>query len=201
MISLQAIFWIMTGFFALIGFLRGWTKEVIAASGLVLSLFAVNQFGVIIVGLLTNAPTDPTLQTDPYAPLKQQFYVLATLHLIIAFFSYQGPTLAGQFTGGRLTARLRAGLQEKLLGAIVGGFNGYVIVGTLWCFLEYRIAGIGDYQRLAQNMPYAFDISVLTRPNYEAVTALVEKLPLPLLAPYLPILIVLVFLFVIVVMI
>ncbi len=201
MISLQTIFWIMVGFFALIGFLRGWTKEVIAASGLVLSLFAVNQFGVFIVSLLSNAPTDPALSTDPYAPLRQQFYVLAVLHLIIAFFSYQGPTLAGQLTGGRLTARLRATLQEKLLGAIVGGFNGYVIVGTLWCFLEYRLVSAGTYERLARNVPYAFNPATLLRPDFDAVASLVEKLPLPLLAPYLPILIVLVFLFVIVVMI
>ncbi|MCA9941025.1 MAG: CvpA family protein [Anaerolineales bacterium] len=201
MLSLQTVFWIMIGFFALIGFLRGWTKEVIATSGLVLSLFAVDRFGVLIVSLLTNVPTDSSTIADPYAGLRQQFYVLALVHLLIAFFSYQGPSLAGQLSGGRFVARLRDNLQEKLLGAIVGGFNGYLIVGTLWSFLEYRIISPGSYERLVRNVPYAFDPATIIRPDFDTFASLVEKLPLPLLAPYLPILIVLVFLFVIVVMI
>ena len=201
MISLQTIFWIMIGFFTLIGFLRGWTKEVIAASGLVLSLFAVNQFGNTIVGLFSSVPTDPTVAFDPNTPLRQQFYVLATLHLFITFFSYQGPALAGQLSGGRLTTRLRATMQEKLLGAIFGGVNGYLIMGTLWCFLEYNLISAGNYERLARGVPYAFDSAILSRPDYDAVATLVERLPLPILAPYLPVLIVVVFLFVIVVMI
>jgi uncharacterized membrane protein required for colicin V production len=201
MIGLQTFFWFMVLFFGLIGFMRGWTKEIIATSGLVLSLFAVNQFGTVLVGLFSGTPDDPTLLADPYRPLRQQFYILATIHLVITFFSYQGPTLAGTLSGGRLAARLRQGLQERLLGLVVGGINGYLIYGTIWSFLEYRQIGAGVYERLAPNVPYGFDPAVLLRPEFDAAATLIERLPLPLLAPYLPFLIVIVFLFVIVVMI
>lgn len=201
MLSLETFFGIMIAFFGLIGFLRGWTKEVIAAAGLILSLFAINQFGSFLIALLSNAPTDPTVAVDPYTPLRQQFYVLTIIHLTIAFFSYQGPSLAGQLIAGRLGDRLRGNLQTKLLGAIVGGVNGYLIYGTLWSLLEYQQVAPNNYVRLPAGVPYAFDPGILLRPNFDTVTSIVERLPLPILAPYLPILIVVVFLFVIVVMI
>ncbi len=201
MISIQTYFWFMVLFFGLIGFMRGWTREIIATSALVLSLFAVNQFGGFLIGLFGNAPSDPIELADPYRPLRQQFYILALIHIVITFFGYQGPALAGNLAGGRFTARLRQGLQERLLGLVVGGINGYLIFGTVWSFLEYRQVAPGIYERLARNVPYGFDPATLIRPEYDAVATLVERLPLPLLAPYLPFLIVLVFLFVIVVMI
>jgi uncharacterized membrane protein required for colicin V production len=45
MISLIVFFWFMVGFFALIGYFRGWQKEVIALAGLVASIAALQQFG------------------------------------------------------------------------------------------------------------------------------------------------------------
>jgi uncharacterized membrane protein required for colicin V production len=43
MINLYALFWISIILFATIGAVRGWSKEVIAMAGLVLSLFAINR--------------------------------------------------------------------------------------------------------------------------------------------------------------
>lgn len=197
MISLGSFFWLMIAFFALIGILRGWTKEVIATSGLILSLFALNQFGFFLISLLgssavANAP-------DPNAVRRQQFYILALVHLTIAFFSYQGPALAG----GRLSERLRLrdNLQDKVLGALIGAINGYLIIGTLWSFLEYQVGPEG-YTQLPPGINYPFDPTTLVRPGIDsAVTTLMSNLPLPLLSPYLPFLVVIVFLFVIIVMI
>lgn len=198
MISLDTIFWLLVGFFALIGALRGWTREVIATSGLVLSLFALNQFGPFLVSLL-GAAIDPAMP-DPDALRRRQYYILAAVHLFITFFSFQGPAFAGSRLADRL--RVRDSFQDKVMGAIVGAVNGYLIVGTLWAFLEYQIGPAG-YVPLPPGVNYPFDMTRLTRPGIGTVpvSALVDNLPLPFLAPYLPVLVVLVFLFVIVVMI
>ena len=50
MITLDAWFWIMIIIFGVIGMLRGWTKEIITAAGMVLSLFTLHWFGEILVG-------------------------------------------------------------------------------------------------------------------------------------------------------
>ena len=44
MIQLSTFLWGMVLLFALIGFSRGWTKEVIALTGIVLALFTLEQF-------------------------------------------------------------------------------------------------------------------------------------------------------------
>ncbi|WP_420641860.1 CvpA family protein [Candidatus Leptofilum sp.] len=192
MLSLGSLFWLMILFFAIIGSLRGWTREVIATSGLILSLFAINQFGNLFLGFV---PTGSTIPPD-----RQRFYYLAILHLLIAFFSYQGPAFAGSRFGERL--RVRDTFQDKLLGLIVGALNGYLIIGSLWSFLEYRIQAAGEWLQLPPGEPYPFDFTVLTRPDVAGeLGALMGRLPLPLLEPYLPFLVVIVFLFVIIVMI
>jgi uncharacterized membrane protein required for colicin V production len=199
MISLGTVFWLMVAFFALIGTLRGWTREVIATSGLILSLFALNQFGFFLISLLGAAADVSADPVSIIAIRRQQFYILATVHLMIAFFSYQGPALAGRALGDRL--RVRDSLQDKVLGAIVGAINGYLIVGTLWTFLEFQV-GAGGYVKLPIGETYPFDTLTIVRPGVDsALISLIDKLPLPLLAPYLPFLVVVVFLFVIVVMI
>lgn len=198
MISLGTLFWLMIILFGIVGSLRGWTKEVIATSGLVLSLFALNQFASTLIGLLGGSldPANPAI--TPLA--RQHFYILALTHLVIAFFSYQGPAFAGSRVRDRL--RVRDSVQDKVLGSIVGGLNGYLIVGTLWAFLEYQARSPANWVRLDPGVPYPFDPTVLNRPDIAvAAYSLMERLPLPMLSPYLPILVVVVFLFVIVVMI
>jgi uncharacterized membrane protein required for colicin V production len=191
MLSLGTLFWLMILFFGIIGSLRGWTREVIATSGLILSLFAINQFGNLFLGL---APTGGAV-----SPERQRFYYLAILHLIIAFFSYQGPAFAGTRFGERL--RVRDNFQDKLLGLIVGALNGYLIVGSLWSFLEYRVQADGSWIQLAIGEFYPFEPTILVRPDLVEFGSLMGRLPLPLLSPYLPFLVVIVFLFVIIVMI
>ncbi len=194
MISLFASFWIMVVFFALVGAMRGWSKEVIAMAGLTLSLFTINTFGSLLVRLLGGIGGEAAA-ADIMDQMRRQFWVLGGLHLLIAFFSYQSVVLIR----GRLAPRER--IQERLLGLIFGAVNGYLVIGTLWSLLEYRLTADG-WQRLQTNFPYAFD-PILTRPV--GVTPgqelLLTHLPIPWLVPWLPILIILIFLFVIVVVI
>jgi uncharacterized membrane protein required for colicin V production len=194
MISLFVLFWVMVVLFAIIGMMRGWSKEVIAMAGLILSLFTINTFGATLVNLLGGVRNE--LEVGGFdAAMRQQFYVLGTMHILIGFFSYQGVALMR----GRLSGREK--FQERLLGLIFGAINGYLIVATLWSLLEYQVSP-GEWIRLTANLPYAFDPH-LTRPAVDTPAAelLLTHLPLPWLNPLLPILLIAVFLFVIVVVI
>ena len=194
MISLFAIFWITVGFFALIGAMRGWSKEVVAMAGLTLSLFTINTFGSILIRLLGGIGGDAPV-ADIMIQMSRQFWILGGIHMLIAFFSYQSVALIR----ARLAPRER--IQERLLGLIFGAVNGYLVLGTLWSLLEYRLTDDG-WLRLPANFPYAFEPYV-TRPVAinPAQELLLTHLPIPWLIPWLPILIVLIFLFVIVVVI
>lgn len=182
MISLQFVFLFMIIFFALIGYLRGWQREVIALSGLIASLAALITFGDTITRLIgAVAGVDPG---DPYAVRRQQFWIQAIFHSIIAFFSYQVVArLADQATGGRLGERLRGDLEKRILGALIGAVNGYLLIGSLWGFLEYQIIGNG-YARLAPGEPYPFDPSVIVRPIADAsAAAIADILPMGVFNP------------------
>lgn len=198
MISLQTIFWIFVIFFALIGAIRGWSKEVVAAAGLVLSLFTLKQFGSYILALL-GMVVDPTLTIDPDVVYRRQFWILTAFHLFIAFFSYQGPTLAAS-VNSRLRPRDTA--QEKVLGAIFGAANGYLIIGTLISFLEFRVRG-GEFVRLLANESYPFPATMIARPADAAALVVFNYLPLDLFQGtlLLPLILVALFLVVIIVII
>lgn len=196
MISLGTVFWLMVIFFAAVGMMRGWTKEVVATAGLVLSLFAINAFSYQLLTVLSDTPIN-----DNYSDAlrRQQFYYLTAIHLLIAFFSYKGPAFAGRAVADRL--RVRDSFQDKLLGLLVGGLNGYLIVGTLWGLLEHVSTAAG-WVRVPDNLPYPFPVETIVRPVAAMeLTDLIAGLPIPVLAPYLPYLVVIVFLFVLVVMI
>lgn len=185
MVSLHFVFWFMVIFFTLIGYLRGWQREVIALSGLVASIAALSQFGDSITGLIGGLTG--TIQPDPADPLafqRQQFWVQAIFHSVIAFFSYQVVArLADQATGGRLGERLRSGLERRIVGAMIGAINGYLAIGGIWGFLEYQITGAG-YVQLPPGQPYPFDPSVIVRPDTAATaSALASSLPMGLFSP------------------
>lgn len=191
MIGLITMLWIMIAFFAIVDMQRGWTRAVIAASGLVLSLFAINQFAPFLFGALGYF--DEAFNETVW---RRQIFILTAIHLAIGFFSYAGPAFAG-----KLSSRLaiRDNIQDKLLGLLVGSVNGYLAVGTLISLLEYRLTREGWVPTTPA--PYPFSPEVLVRA--ESIDAISQWLPIPLLTtnPYvLPVLLVLVFLFVLVVM-
>lgn len=192
MISLVTTLWIMIGLFAIVDMQRGWTRAVIATAGLILALFTINQFGPLLFDALGyfDQPFDATIW-------RREILIMAGILLFIAFFAYAGPTVAGGRLAGKLA--IRDNVQDKVLGLLVGAVNGYLIVGTLLSFLEYRLSREGW---VATNpMPYPFPDSIIIRT--ESIDAISGYLPIPLLTsnPYiLPVLLVLIFLFVLIVM-
>lgn len=121
MIQLALLVYLLAGFFAYVGWQRGWTKEVISLAGITLGIFALWQFRTLIT---------VTLFGD--IPRGQVFYIQSFIFIGIIFFAYQTRGLAER--AGRRDEREE--LQSKVLGAVVGGLNGWLIGGTLWYFLD-----------------------------------------------------------------
>ncbi len=123
MIQLSAVMVLMAVFFGLIGFLRGWNKELISTAGIVLGLFALYQFDALLRGtLLAGVNRD------------QVFFVQALIFIVIVYFAYQQRAIMGDDVRRAREGRDR--LQEGILGGIVGFVNGYLIWGSLWYFMD-----------------------------------------------------------------
>jgi hypothetical protein len=185
MISLQFLFYVMVFFFALVGYLRGWQREVLAMSGLVGCVAALMQFGDAIVRLVTSLTgAAQEAAVNPDALRRQEFWIQAIFITLVAFFSYQVVTrIANQATGGRLGERLRGGLERRIIGGMVGAINGYLLIGSLWGFLEYQITDLG-YVRLPPGVPYPFDSTVILRPIADSsAAALAGMLPMGIFSP------------------
>lgn len=156
MVELSILVWLLAFFFGYVGYLRGWTKEVISLSGIVLSLFALYQFDTLI---------RVTLFGD--LPRSQIFYIQAIIFITIVFFSYQTRALVESRTenrSGQGRREERDEAQSKALGSLVGFLNGYMIGGTIWYFLDIN------------NYPLA--PLVITPPVGSASAAAVQNLPL-----------------------
>lgn len=118
MISLVSLMWTTAGFFALFGALRGWHRELIGTTGVVLGFFAIFQFDSLLRGSLYSLLTK-----------EMTFLLQMALFLGIITFAYRS-----QLT---LVPGVRSKqIRDTLLGAAVGFFNGYVIAGSIWYFLD-----------------------------------------------------------------
>lgn len=136
MMQLNALLWMMSFIFAYIGFTRGWNKEVIATSGIILGLFALHQFDDLLRGtLLVTVPPD------------QIFLVQSILFGLIVFFAYQTRALIGSDAARARGDDGRDQLQTNILGGIVGFLNGYLIWGTLWYFMHINDYPMSPYIR------------------------------------------------------
>lgn len=196
MLSLTAAFWIMIGIFAFVGMMRGWTKEVLVTSASILGLFTINQFMSSFFGFLNwNSPGD--------LPRNAQLWTFTTMSvflLSLAFFGYQSPALASSRLGDRLTRQ--DNLRDKLLGLLMGGINGWLVIGSIWSFLEYRLVAANDWVRFPPHIAYPFNTTHIVRPLPEVAT-IIDNLPIPFLtqSPFiLPLLLFVVFLFILVVL-
>jgi uncharacterized membrane protein required for colicin V production len=178
MMQLSTFLWSMIAMFGVVGFLRGWTKEIVATAGIILALFTSWQFSSILIQPLTQG-----------ASPEQVFYLYTGLLLIITFFAYQTPSTAARMSEGRLWASRREGLQERLLGSVIGAVNGYLVFGSIWYYLDVT--------------QYPFAPYILPPSPGSASAAMVTSLPLIFLVQgnLLTILVVILFLFVIIAMI
>jgi hypothetical protein len=130
MVSLEFVFWLFVGLGALIGMLRGWAKELLVTFSVILAIFIIlvlERYVGFIQGLI--------IQGGP----KAEFWTRTAIIILLSFFGYQTPNFKRFSDGAR-----REKLQDSLLGIVLGGFNGYLIIGSIWAYLHR-----GGY-------PYAF---------------------------------------------
>lgn len=187
MIELAAVFWIGTTMFAVIGLMRGWTQEILVTASIILALFMLDQFGVYVIPMMVNTTGVSVIATDPEVPLRRAFMFKTAILLIVTFFGYQGPMVAHFVSRGRVKSKVRETFQEGLLGLLIGGVNGYFVLGTLWYYLH------------TEHYPFPWVISPENFPQSTSF-AMLKYLPLQYLGqgPALEVLIVVIFLFMII---
>lgn len=138
-------FWMFVIFFAIIGAMRGWAKELLVIFSLVLAIF-------IIIILERFAPFVTDLSGDDSQGIvisATDFWVRASIVIVFAFFGYQTPRFP-RISSTKLT---RERVQDVVLGLLAGAANGYMVMGSLWFYLHQA-----DY-KIFENQEFSYIIS------------------------------------------
>jgi uncharacterized membrane protein required for colicin V production len=124
MISLNVIFWIYVIFFALIGAMRGWAKELLVSFAVILALFIITVLERFVPFIRDNlAFNQPTTL----------FWMRIVIMAALVFFGYQSPNIPRLASNNRFA---RDRIQDILLGIFLGAVNGYLVIGTLLFYLN-----------------------------------------------------------------
>ena len=135
MINATIVFWVFVILFGMVGLMRAWQKEIIATASLVLAIFALSFANRD--GRLTGLVREPVPGAGVNIAKEQdqahinRWAILSIPFLFITFFGYLGPAITRQVASGRFVDKARVGLQEGIVGFLLGGINGYIIVSTL----------------------------------------------------------------------
>jgi hypothetical protein len=122
MVSLTVLFGMLVTLFAIIGAMRGWAKELLVSASLMLGLF----LNAILENYVTAYRTALMLQ-----PPLTQFILRGGVLILLAFFGYQTPHIRA------LQPKLaRERMEEILLGLVLGALNGYLLIGSLFFYLD-----------------------------------------------------------------
>ena len=115
MMSIVYIFWMYVLLFGIVGAMRGWAKELMVVFSVITAL-AVN------------------LLLEKYIPLVRDldkttssvFWIRTIILVALVFFGYQTVNIS-RFAGKAARERL----QDSMFGAVLGGFNGYLVAGSV----------------------------------------------------------------------
>jgi len=172
MISLMVVFYIFLVLFGIIGGLRGWAKEMLVIFSVVLALFIIfllEKFAPFIspfqeVYTVTEG-FSVAFNLIPEAiqsSLKTQFWVRSLILVVLVFFGYQTPGISRFAAVAR-----REKVQDLILGVIFGLINGYLVIGTIWSFMN--------------SAQYPFEPYIVApqvgQPLAETAISLIAKLP------------------------
>jgi uncharacterized membrane protein required for colicin V production len=120
MMSIVSFFWLSVFLFAMVGWMRGWAKELLVSFSAILALALIFILRKYIPFVRDMPADDVTL-----------FWIETIIMLILVYFGYQTIT----FT--RLAGKaVREKVQDSLFGFILGGFNGYLIVGSILYWMD-----------------------------------------------------------------
>jgi len=120
MMSIIYVFWMYVILFAVIGWMRGWAKELLVAFSVILSL-ALNHVIRRYVPIAANlADTDTSL-----------FWVRTIILVVLVYFGYQTVISIPHLAAKGRTEKL----QDTLFGAFLGGLNGYLVSGSVLYYI------------------------------------------------------------------
>jgi hypothetical protein len=122
MVSLVVIFWMYVILFAVIGAMRGWARELLVSFAVILGLFIITVMERF-VPFIANLSSLPAFH----------FWLRGFMIIALVFFGYQTPNIPRLASQNRFA---RDRLQDILLGVFLGALNGYLIVGSIWFFLD-----------------------------------------------------------------
>lgn len=129
MIELSSVLWLSVLLFGLLGFLRGWREEAPVFVVPLAYTYVLIQFDSFIraYGFFANIDT----------------YVWFVLHLIafgssVWYFGYRGHQFSDPQFG-------RFNSSASWLGALFGGVNGWLVVGTFWYLMDLHEYPLAPY--------------------------------------------------------
>jgi len=129
--SLTFVFWMYVVLFGIIGAMRGWARELLVSFSVILAL----TFTTLI---MQYVPFIRDVLPQNSAAL---FWLRTVIIIVLVFFGYQTPNLP------RFAAKMtREKLQDTLLGIFLGALNGYLIIGSIWFYMneaQYPFSAIG----------------------------------------------------------
>jgi len=122
LISLTVLFGLLVVLFGVIGAMRGWAKELLVTSAVVLGLFLNSILATYVLSYRTALEAEPS---------GTAFTVRSLVLVVLAIFGYQTPKIQA------LQAKLvREHLEGILLGLVMGLLNGYLLIGSLWSYMH-----------------------------------------------------------------
>jgi uncharacterized membrane protein required for colicin V production len=148
MMSVVYIFWMYVVLFALVGWMRGWAKELLVSFSVILAL-ALNHVLRRYIPLAQNLP-----ETD-----QSLFWVRTIILLVLVYFGYQTVISIPHLAAKGRTEKL----QDTLFGAFLGALNGYLVAGSILYYIH-----IADY-------PFQ---NVMSKPTDPAILQTVNQMML-----------------------
>ena len=128
MIPIETVFYMFVVVFAFIGFVRGWAREVLVTASVVLAFFIM--YVLLSLDIVSNFLTAGQVPDSGVITI-QQFWFQVIVLLVLVFFGFQTPSIP-RLAGNRFK---RDNFRDSALGLFIGGFNGYLILGSLWYFM------------------------------------------------------------------
>ena len=120
MMSIVSFFWICVAIFTMVGWMRGWAKELLVSFSAILAL-ALNYILRRYIPFVRDMPADDVTL----------FWIQTIIMLVLVYFGYQTVNIT------RLTAKAaREKVQDALFGGFLGALNGYLIAGSILYYMN-----------------------------------------------------------------
>ncbi len=152
MLPLEVVFLLLVIIWAMIGAVRGFSREIGATIAIVMAMSGLSLFGPLLATAINKSFGNlgsfsiPLAESVPegakafcYAASPQQFIFYTIVFGVIVFMGYQGETLGLPTKVGKLSS--------GILGMFAGIVNGWMVAGNLWYFLDkcanYNVPSLG----------------------------------------------------------